>query len=582
MKKKKLISIINLSNTKLITRIIISFIIVLVLSMATVGFLIFELRRTNKMMDDMYNTFNVSNNSLEAEINIHIFEGILQNYVQAMQEKNIDRAYQIISADAVALDSSLGSNLETIKTWIRDEKGKKLLADVETLFKKWRENVEELTNHVKQEDYPGAFQTASMVKGNLKEYKDKLTELNFQAGQVAADFHDKSEKNLSRVFFISLIVSAALLVISVLIAVFISKNISRSVSFFKETFSEGASGDLNASYPANEHSRDEINEMGIMFNQFMQRVREVIREVVDVAGELGVSSEQLSVTISSFSENSQSQAASMEEITATMEEISAGIDNVSENSQYQYEKLNDFISVMQELSGIINSMANRISEAQGLSKNISGLANAGNESLNKMDDIMSEITESSNKVSDIVGIINDISDKINLLSLNAAIEAARAGEAGRGFAVVADEISKLADQTATSIKDIGLLIKKNEDDIDLGMKNVVNTVDNISQIIEGVESIYSMMNKIFTTMEEQQKTNATMNTSADVLKERSDEVRTASEEQRNAVAEIMKSITNINDLVQTSAAGSEEMTANSGKLASMAENLKNKVSFFKF
>jgi methyl-accepting chemotaxis protein len=42
----------------------------------------------------------------------------------------------------------------------------------------------------------------------------------------------------------------------------------------------------------------------------------------------------------------------------------------------------------------------------------------------------------------------------------------------------------------------------------------------------------------------------------------------------------MKSITNINDLIQSSAAGAEEMTANIGKLANMAENLKGRVSFF--
>jgi len=198
-----------------------------------------------------------------------------------------------------------------------------------------------------------------------------------------------------------------------------------------------------------------------------------------------------------------------------------------------------------------------------------------------MNMIMKKITESSNKVSDIVGIIDDISNRINLLSLNAAIEAARAGEAGRGFAVVADEISKLADQTATSINDIDSLIKKNKDEISNGIKNVIDTVDNIGSVIEGVESINNMMGGIFSDMERQQAANESVNKSAEELMIRSDEVKNATGEQRTAVAEVMKSVTSMNELIQASAAGAEEMSANVNKLASMAENLKNRVNFFK-
>jgi methyl-accepting chemotaxis protein len=71
-----------------------------------------------------------------------------------------------------------------------------------------------------------------------------------------------------------------------------------------------------------------------------------------------------------------------------------------------------------------------------------------------------------------------------------------------------------------------------------------------------------------------------VNTSADELLIRSEQVRIPTEEQRNAVGEVMKSITNINDLVQSTAAGAEQMTSNANRLAVLAENLLNKVSFF--
>jgi len=197
-----------------------------------------------------------------------------------------------------------------------------------------------------------------------------------------------------------------------------------------------------------------------------------------------------------------------------------------------------------------------------------------------MHESMGKIGASSREMTGIIKIINDISDQINLLSLNAAIEAARAGDAGRGFAVVADEISKLADQTAASIKEIDSLISVNEREIERGMTNVNETVGVIGTIIDGVSSIAGVMDSIYESTEKQLGINENVNREAGAVKGRSDEIANATGEQKIAITEIVKSISSINELTQAIASGSEEMSGNSEEMAGMAETLKSKVGYF--
>ncbi|HNW29313.1 MAG TPA: methyl-accepting chemotaxis protein [Spirochaetota bacterium] len=306
-----------------------------------------------------------------------------------------------------------------------------------------------------------------------------------------------------------------------------------------------------------------------------------IREVLDNgSGSLVVDIESLSATISDFTQHSQEQAAATEEVTASIEEITAGIDSVKSIADEQFLNLELLLHTMEELSEIIITMNALVEEALTMIDQISVNAKSGEQSLSVMNESMGNISRSSQEMTGIIQIINDISDKINLLSLNAAIEAARAGDAGRGFAVVADEISKLADQTASSIKSIDTLIRTNESEIGKGNQNVGAAVEKINYIISDIEKIVNKITVISQNMSQQTLANQTVNENAEKVKTRSEQITNAMNEQKLAIEEISKTVGSINELSQHNTHQIIQITDSTKSIVARVENMHEEIDNF--
>lgn len=326
---------------------------------------------------------------------------------------------------------------------------------------------------------------------------------------------------------------------------------------------------------------DEIGVAMRYFNDFITALSTMVTVVRQVTDQLAIAAKEMTDYTMNFSENAQGQAASAEQITATIEEMSAGMDNVVTFTDRQYNNLNDLVERIESLSSIIKNMSDEIARSRTLSNEITEQAHSGEKSLGAMNDSMQKIFESSSHMVDIVSMIGDISDQINLLSLNAAIESARAGEHGRGFAVVADEISKLADQTAASIKDIDRLIKENTVEIENGRGSVSQSLEKIGGVIKGIAEINQHTATMYELMQNSVTENESVRDLSGKVREHSGQIKTATEEQGIAASEVSRSISTVNVHAQQIAANSEEMAGSAETLSGMAEELNNQMRVFK-
>lgn len=308
-----------------------------------------------------------------------------------------------------------------------------------------------------------------------------------------------------------------------------------------------------------------------------QELQNLHRSISDNSISLATMAEEMSATATRFSESAQSQAASVEQITSSVEEVSASMDIVVENVSGQFESLGVLIDKIGELSKSIERLRELIGATFSISETATRETRSSEAILDTMNETMGAIIDSSKQMTTVVDVINQISDQISLLSLNAAIEAARAGDAGRGFAVVADEISKLAIQTGDSIKEIAKLIQKTEAEVNRGMGNVKQTVDLMRSTIKNVNSIIEAISKLNEEMKSQLDINKLVNDQAITVRNKSEEIKISTAEEKIAIGEIVQSISHINELNQSFAAGAMELAGTSEEIASVAESLKNKI-----
>ena len=345
-----------------------------------------------------------------------------------------------------------------------------------------------------------SFGDAAKHFGSMRDKIDQLSEIVVNAAKAS---ETRAEGTVHAAYIGTLTITGVAVGVIIAVLVFVPKLVLAPLRHLNARLKELSTGggDLTVRLPVN--SKDELGQMAASFNQLLDSLGGMFRQLLGDAGKLAGGVRQLEASINEISDRSEALADITTANAASVEQITVSVSHIADNS-------NDAEALAHTTGELTVAAAAEVTS-------IAAQAAASAKRVRELADVLGGLDRRSGDITGIVGVIREIADQTNLLALNAAIEAARAGEQGRGFAVVADEVRKLAERTGKATLEITTMLDgmRNETQQAVGfMEQTVSTVESsvsltedarakISEIGSKVTSVASRMSEVALSINEQ-------------------------------------------------------------------------------
>lgn len=321
-------------------------------------------------------------------------------------------------------------------------------------------------------------------------------------------------------------------------------------------------------------SNTEIKRLYIAFTMVQVSLRSFVSEILDTTDTTLEISNVLVDQASVLESHAQTQSSYIDQTVSNIAELSNSATGILDAITQQRLKVEENRGLSVEMKDAMNQVVQDMGSLQSTAQSSAEYGKVAEEKLKAANIAVEDIRKSAVQISDIVNLITDISDQTNLLSLNASIEAARAGEEGLGFAVVADEVSKLADRTATSVKEIAALIDVTNKAVGLGVTQFGEGTEILRQILHNIDDIAGSTFKVNESVAVQMEKSAQITVNTQSVTNYAEEMNKFATEQKEAMTGMAAEVENLIKASSQALENAKNLSDVSLTMGKMADKLK--------